>query len=96
MGRRSVAQTYHYTVPSSGKGRYRVVMGSEDWNCPCKGYQMRHTCRHVDRCRQIFLSGWSGTQAYPYIVDGTDEEHALQVAEIRAEIERIQQIGGIS
>jgi hypothetical protein len=57
---------------------------------------MRHTCRHVDRCRQIFLSGWSGTQAYPYIVDGTDEEHALQMAEIRAEIERIQQIGGIS
>lgn len=38
-----------YTIGSASNpgGEYTPFVDADGWHCQCKGYQYRHTCRHI-------------------------------------------------
>lgn len=57
---------FHYKAKSSdGSAEYRVTFGptpygryQNDWECECKGFQTRKTCRHVEEAK-AHRCGWN-------------------------------------
>jgi hypothetical protein len=60
--------TFEAKVPSSTGGVYIVTFGpvpfgptQRDWQCECKGFKFRKSCRHVKEARKL-RCGWSQFQ----------------------------------
>jgi len=65
------AEHFKMDVPSSSdpKTVYKVSLGYSheprdaqyEWSCECKGFKMRHKCRHIDRAKNSpMYCGWNG------------------------------------
>jgi len=67
-------EEFEVNVPSSKTGVYIVSFGpvpfgpvQRDWQCECKGFQFRKTCKHIPIAKRM-RCGWS------QYVDGGDVE----------------------